>query len=631
MYLTPDLTGENTLYKIDNDIRLIFMDNQVIEFPEAIYADTLTITMLGTTNKILVKGADWNYSSSDIAVERTSEMKLVDSSFSRPLIKRLTIIKSYVGADYRINCTYQRLYPEFAKVALYDNGEPLEFTPDVFAYMLTTLRKHDNLLSPISNVYTITNTNPLLLEVDPKCELSENIIVDEKHTLDVPNNISVIHPIAGSFFWDTLSVTSVELNRALVLNVDYVIFGCDFDKTRITTNPSGVYKFILFLNDFVGSVKISYHAYGGDPTITDVRSLEETTTNLIQYITEAQLLTPSTVSTAPVITVLKNKIEELEDTMRKLATSGRPSYGDLSTGGCLTKKIMANDTNFHWWTVASLYKVDGSNTIFTADTMKLRVQTLYTKFAFDVVVNVNILNPSKILDVKVISATYPKGYIDFTDYTELQNIIRPQIRIIWNENTVSDSGIYLQLGMRLKTVAEETVAVEDWSGAESAWKLISSPNTSVLPEDNTLTLPNNNHVWDTLNSDSKSKSFLLPFPDGHIIWAGESALNRPVAGWINLSLTHLLENEVDITNIKRLRLDLEEDGADVFPVMIDFIPGSKRLVGTSAFSYNGKEAYINAVICRNVVTDKIEFSVNANIVAGLAANQLNIKQALIFL
>ena len=227
--------------------------------------------------------------------------------------------------------------------------------------------------------------------------------------------------------------------------------------------------------------------------------------------------------------------------MRILAQQGRPSYGDVSSGGTLKKRIAANDTDLHWYTIASLYQVDGSSEVFISDIMKLRIRTLNTKFSFDAIVNVNLLHPTNKLNVSCLSATYPKGYIPFEDYTELENIIRPQFRIIWNQNTVQGSGIHLQIGLRLKGFAEETIAVEDWSGSQSCWKLIPTPVNAVLPEDTIVTLPNTDHVWDVLNPDSRQESYLVPFPDGHIIWAGSEALNRPDSGWKSFNLVHLLE------------------------------------------------------------------------------------------
>lgn len=631
MYLTPDLTAENELYKVDNDQRMIITGDQVISFPSPVYLDTVSVIQLGTTNRTLVKNADWAVREEDKDIEAMSAMRLVDSTFSKILIKSLVIIKPYVSADYKINLSYQKLYPIPFKLALYPDTEPLTVTPDLIRDLLETVKRHDYLLSPIQNVHTLTSTTPMLLEPDPHKEKPENFIINETHLINVPENVSVIHPIAGPFFKDSLSIFHVESGNTLAEGVDYQVFGVDLHRTAMSSNPSGVYRFIVFLNNFVGTVKPSYHAYGGDPTLADVNALYEMNNNLTTFVTESQLLTPLTVSAAPAIVLMRNKIAELEETMRRLATTGRPTYGDVSSGGTLKKRIASPDTEHHWWTIASLFKVEGSSDVFVADTMKLRFQSFYTKFAFDAIVNVNLLHPTDKLDVKILSATYPKGYIPFTDYSEVPNIMRPQFRIVWNENTAQDSGAYLQIGMRLKTVAEETIVIEDWSGAESAWKLIPSPDQAVLPEDSVLTLPNSAHIWDSLNPDSRETSYLLPFADGHLVWAGSEALNRPSSGWKNIQLTHLLEKEIDITKIKKMRLDLEELGANKFPVVVEFIPGSEDLVASTSFTYNGKAAYLTGRIYRNPATQAIEISVNADITAGLTSTQLNLRQVLIFL
>lgn len=630
MYLTPDLTGENELYKVDNDQRMIITTDQVVSFNDPIFADSLQVVALGTVNRVLVKGADWNYRNEDLAIEAMSSMKLVDIDFNETLIKSIVILKPYVGAEYRINCSYQRLYPVYSKRALYPGLEPLTVTPDLIRHMLEMLQRHDYLLAPIKDVHTVTDKNCLLLEADPNKERPENFILAERHLINVPDNVAVIHPIGGPFYKDSLKVKHTESGMILTENQHYKVFGVDYNKTEMSTNPSGVYRFVLFTGSFVGTVEIDYHAYGGDPTLEDIRALDETNNNLIQYIIDSQLLTPETVSTAPSIILIRNKLEELEETMRRLATSGRPTYGDVSSGGCLKKRIAANDTEHHWWTIGSLYKVDGSNDVFVADTMKLRIQTFYTKFAFDLVVNFNMLNTSRAMNLSVVSANYPKGYDPFVDYSELGNIIRPQFRIIWNDNTVNQSGALLQIGMRLKTVAEETIAVEDWSGPESAWKLIPSPDEAVLPEDSILTLPNPNHVWDTLNPDSRVASQLVPFEDGHIVWAGTESLNRPSSGWKNIQLAHFLEKEVDIRKIRRMRLDLEEVGAARFPVVLNFISGSSDLNASASFTYNGKPAYVTARIYLNPVSKDIEISLSAEIVAGLASTQLDLRHVIIY-
>ena len=49
-YLLPDLTGENALYKISNDVKRIIKQDQVVSLYDSVFKDTLVITLLGTTN-----------------------------------------------------------------------------------------------------------------------------------------------------------------------------------------------------------------------------------------------------------------------------------------------------------------------------------------------------------------------------------------------------------------------------------------------------------------------------------------------------------------------------------------------------------------------------------------------------
>jgi hypothetical protein len=380
----------------------------------------------------------------------------------------------------------------------------------------------------------------------------------------------------------------------------------------------------------VGQVKVSYHAYGGDPTLYDIRQQEESIDNIRRYVLESQLLTPKTLGNTPQIITISNRILELEEKMRILAQQGRPSYGDVSHGGTLIKKITSVDDELHWYTIAELFKVDGSEEVFVADIMRLSIQTLYTKFTFDVLVNVNIEHPTDRLEVACTSATYPKGYIPFEDYSQIENIIRPQFRIIWNENTVEGSGIFLQIGMRLKGYVEETLAIEDMSGQQSAWKLIPTPVEASLPEDNLIALPSNNHTWDVLNPNSRSESQMIPFPDGHLIWAGQEALNRPNSGWMSHRLVHLLEKDTDIRKIKQIRCDLTEEGGNRFPIMFNFIRGSEKLQSSTTFNYNGKPSYMVAQITRDAVNGNIVIDIAADIVAGPTANRLDLSQVLVF-
>lgn len=633
--ITPDLTGTNINCKVTNDARMIITDDQVVQFHTSVFADSIEMVLVGTATVPLVRDLDWYVSDSDIDYEAMSAMRLRDKTFTKILVKSITMIKTYV-ADYKINMSYQRLYPLQSSIALQNYPEKVDFNPQIWYEVLSAVKRHELLLAPISDIHAEgVIKQPMLLEPDPNQERSSNSIVDEVYSVNVPNKVAVIHPIHGAFFKDTLVIkrTDVaEVDSLLKEGSDYIVYGYDSYKTGNTYNPSGVYKFILFLQPFVCDVKISYHAYGGDPSLHDVKALTESINNLSTYILDSQLLTAETVANAPVVVNMLNKISSLEEEVRILSRQGKPNYGDATSGQTLLKKISAVDTDFHWWTIAELYKVTGTNTdeVFVSGTMKLNVETLLTKFHFTSYVSVNLASETDKIKVHCPISLCPLGYVPFEDYNGLENIIRPQFRIIWNENAVENSGIYLQIGMALKTVATETIAIEDISGLESCWKLIPSPDEVVLPEDDLITLPSGNHIWSTENIDSRSESYLIPLVDGNIIWAGTEPLNRPSSGSKEISLDHFLEDHVDISRVRKIRLDLEQIGFINFPVELAVMSGSDDLFGTTTFTYNGKAAYISCRLRRNSSTNKIELSVGADIVAGLSSAELDLRHVIIY-
>ena len=81
--------------------------------------------------------------------------------------------------------------------------------------------------------------------------------------------------------------------------------------------------------------------------------------------------------------------------------------------------------------------------------------------------------------------------IPYKDYSNIDMIIRPQIRLLW-ANIETPSGTYLQLGFELKTTAEETIGR---GYINSCRKLVEEIASSITPHDNNFLLPNEASVW----------------------------------------------------------------------------------------------------------------------------------------
>jgi len=624
-YYEPDLTGENEAYLNENDVYQIFKDSQRIEFPNPVFKDSISITKLGTINEPLVLGQDWQVNDSDIADTEIARMKVYDNSFDAVLVNAITVIKPYI-TDYSINIVHQDLYPIQIKKMLFNNTV-LEVTPDLIGNMIQTIEYLTAITKPVTDVSAINGNTPYLLLEDPHMENTNNWIPDEEHEVNTLDQQSVIRPLGGSFFKENLVVRIKDNPDTLVENVDYLVFGVDIEKTKNTSIESGVYKFIMVLREFSGIVEIDYHGYGGDPTIYDVTELSEQINNIISFIEGATFLTEDTLPTTTIINQLVEKTQELEDDVRRLYTTN-PSYGDVTSGGSSLMKIASTDTDLHWFSIATLYTVDGGSDIVTADAFRFRLSTLHTKFMFEAIVTVNMNNVNNPMVVNVLGENYPKGFIPFEDYSEINDIIRPQLRIIYNNNEFQNSGIVLQLGFELKNLTDETVVIEDLSGQESCWKLISLEGETVNPQDDVITLPNTDHVYDETNEDSVAISTLVPFRDGFITWVGSVPLNRPYGGFKDIDIDHILPSSIDLSKITKVRVELNEVGGYLFPVEIPIIPGSEDALGAGSFVYNGESAQLNVRFWRESGVPM--FKIQSNIDPSTNAAQLDMKHLFIF-
>lgn len=628
MYYTPDLTGQDPACFKDNDIYAIHKHNQKIVFDVPVYADSIVIKMLdsmGVAGTTLVKGVDWTIQETDYDDTSMSRMKVYDQSFEETLVQSITISRPFANI-YNINIAHQRLYPVAVKKSLL-NGTRLEVTPDLIGNMLENIEYLSMITRPVADSSSLTDGGPMLFDIDPHKEIDRNYVKDEEHEVNVLGDRKIIRPIGGAFFKDSIRIRLANDPSYLEEGVDYIIFRANLNKTRVSSNTSGVYDFILMLREYVGVVRVTYHAFGGEATIYDVNELNKKCSNIIEYLTDSSFLTAGSLGNAPIITALSNKVNFLEDEMRKLL-SGQASYGDVSSGKSILKKIAATDDSLHWYTIASLYQVDGADDIILADRLRFRIKTLKTNMMFDAIVSVNLTNPNNKFSVDVLSEHYEKGFIPYEDYENIHDIIRPQLRIIYNDTMSQNSGVLLQFGIEFKGFTEETIVVEDLSGKEGCWKLIDPPDTAVAPEDDMVQLPNEDYVYSELNPDSTAKSTLVPFKCGYIAWAGGFLLNRPDGGYKEFDLEHILPENIDLKRLTKARLELREDDRLLFPLYIEFIPGSEDFTGLGNFMYNGEPCYINIRIFRDV--DGICIRVTSDVDRNSVAAQLDLVHLFVF-
>lgn len=631
-----DLTGENPAYKVPNLKKRVVTENQVIPLPGPVYPESLEVTIEATVTTSMIRGVDWTITESDYDYDAMGRAQLQDKNWNGRLIKSFTIIKPFI-VPYTINCAYQQLYPNVPGYILSHPDANVEITPEVIYQMLMDIENLKLATAPIEDAHAAAERKPLLLPPDPTKSNKGNVIDGEVWEIDTTIGKKIIFPMAGAFYKDSIKIARGR--HELVSDVaegpdaffkegiDYVITGVDSYGVHNTTNPSGVYHLVIFIIPYVGDVTITYHAYGGNPTVYDVRALYESLTNVYNWVTSANVLTDKTLGTTSLMHELRARLFTLEEEMRKLSNAGKPSYGDATHGTCIAKKIISVDTEFHWWTIASLYKVSGSDTVYTADIGRFQVQSLYTKLLLDFMVAVDINKPEgQQLQVKPLISNIPEGCVMYSDDSQMDMIIRPQLRIVYNHNSVQGSGIYLQLGLRLKGVPEETLAIADMSGMESCFKLVEASEVSVYPEDDNIVLPNPDHYWSIDNPDSHQESVLYPLLDrGHVVWAGSEMLNRPSSGLKTFQLAHCLEKEIDLSRIRNIRLYLEEKNAVRFVVDMPVYGTNEAVTAVGAFSYAAKPASVVFNAVRHPATREVTMNIQSEITAGINSNELNLR------
>lgn len=549
-FYEPDLTGSSPDYLVTNDVYTIFSNSMRIEFNRSIFLSSLTIVVQGTGNVPFVSGTDWTTDNTiDVDYTEMSRMKNIDSSFNATLIKSI-LITSPMTVPYKISCSYQQLYPVPSKIAVSDTGA-VELTPSLILDVLSRLSNVESSLLASQSVLASTQANPRLLPVDVNESIATNLISGEVQTVNVPGGQNVIVPTCGAFYADSVVLTVPGTTTPLVLNTDYILFGADLAKTKLTTNTSGVYKYILMLKQYIGNVNVTYHAFGGDPTLYDAIAMQGELTNISNYLTQTSFLTPSDLGSTAVFLSALNRISSLETSMRNLVNSGSPTYSDVTGNGTsIVTKIRSNDNNLHWWNIASLYQVAGSTDVIIADRMHFRMQLATSHVSADVFVNVD-LNLATPFTIDSISVNQDLGYVPFVSYTPSTPVIMPQFRIIYNNQSGVNSGIYLQIGLELTNLAE-TISIQDLSGSESAWILLPGSSTAILPQDSMVVLPNTTQTWDPSYPNSTSQLHMMPNKTGYLGWGGGTAITAlSTQGTV---LTALVDTNFVVSDITKFRL-----------------------------------------------------------------------------
>jgi len=532
---TPDLSGMDWNYYSTTYQRTIFRAIQKLKFDVPVFQnERFEIGVLGNGTLILEPNVDWVVQADDIDYDAMSVCKSINSNFTGILLKSITIIRPY-SSEYKVQVKFNQLFADYINYARINKDQTIEVTPTLVGNMLEQLTYLQQMVLNPSGLYSPQSSLVKILDENPAGDSVDHLIVDEKHDIDTINGIKYIRPIYGAFFYDSVVVRNGLSNEIFVIDVDYVVLEVDLVKTRATSNPSGVYRTIHILKPYVGEIKVAYRAYGGIADVASVRQLHDRVWAMEEYLSRSSHVTPATLPADPTIIAMRNKLQEIEGQMRLLLQNGLPTYGDVSGGSAVLKKVTAVDQLPHWWSIATLYRVDGSSDNILADVFKFRIKTLLTGLMFEcsVAVNVNGANHSRI-KVTCNNSNIP------TD--TLERYI-PRLRLLEVTAGGVYSGVVLQLGMKLPNILQETFVIEDMSGREGCWKLVPFDALSTPPEDTGVLMPNGVMAWAEGDIPSVDDIATIPFSEGlNLLLTGT---NVAIPAGVTTSINDMVAQEVD--------------------------------------------------------------------------------------
>lgn len=500
-YQIPDLTGINPAYLVTGDTYKILRHDQKIIFDSPIYADGLVINRVvdsleAKTNTPLVLGTDYLISADDVDYTTMSKMPINNSEESKQVLKSITFNFKEGVLPIPVVLSYQSVYNANLQFDPSELGGDIVLTPTLIKTILNRVGSLE-----MSQVYAKNNvaapeiyTSPKLLVEDINCVNPDNVIKDEVYTVSYSQKNTLIVPMFGSFFGDGLSVT-LEDGTLLTLDIDYTPVFSNFAKVKQSTNTSGIYDAILITRVYEGKLKITYHAVGGELTRADLVNSYTLLYGVRDYLDNINIVNSNNIHTQPIVQLHSQQLNNIENNMRILLSKDTANYGNSTNGVTKTASLKSNDTNLHWWTIASLYKTSNvSNaTVVIKDRLKIHVQLSSIGYISDVEVSVNLasLTPvsittrNTICDMKWdgITPVYTSGFPTFVSI--------PQYRVIWSIVDGKYAGAFLQIGIPLPT--NDTLAVEDTSGVESCWMLVDTISADY--SDTNITLPDGMTVW----------------------------------------------------------------------------------------------------------------------------------------
>lgn len=554
-YYNMDLTGTDPAYQRAGDIYVFSQAGDVIDFGRPVFLNSISVVTTDGNATPLVNGTDWAAEASDYDTTAKSRALTKDITFSAPLVKSITVLKT-LGT--KVSISYQCLYSQSPTSATEDNSSSVEFNPAAWSDVLGRLGVLEQDARTVADTSASTTAQPKLLPYDATGTASTNLVTGEAYTINTFGNQKTIRLAQGTFYRDSLVLTTSDGTYTLVDGTDYLPVCLNAGKTKAASNMSGAYDLIMVTYKYAGTLNAKYQAVGGSPSVSDIAAVYTNLEAIKTFLNSTSMISEDALpDTLPIKNII-TRLSSVESNVRKLLL-GNPTYGDTTTGISVVKYLHSADTaGLHWYTLATLYKVEGSTSLVTADRMRFRFHMTNAGMMGDVIVAFDADNPMKNMTVSTAGVLQNVSFVPYGASNAIA-VVYPQFRVIWNNNAGVISGAILQIGLNIPT-GSETIEIEDISGTESCWILDQTASTAAAAlsfTDDNITLPDGTSKWSSSGTDSKVAVQMMPNADGYLVFEGTQAMSTfdTTAGQ-SWNVAHSLPTHFRVVDIKSLIVDI---------------------------------------------------------------------------
>lgn len=626
-----DLTGNDPSFFRPDERRMVFREDQIIEFNEPVYAESIHVFMISSEGTHeLTDGVDYEVPNahSDMVDEfAISEAKIcvndeaTGTIFNKLLVKGIKIIREFVS-DYQISIQYQAFYRKPTDYV--GNGTGPDYSRALMKEVIDRIHYLENVKNPVESITTADVADIRPLDEDLTATAESNFIQYEEHRIDVPNNIYAIRPLYGTFYdtedlvvtfngSETRTITEEDLGKSifleetggklpltesnisqyvgkvfriyedditLVRDVDYFIRGIDHIRTRIANTSAGVYDRIIISKKLKGTVKVTYHAFGGEVTIKDIWALKHAVISLYTNLENGRFLTEDSLKALPVLASLIQRVDHIEDLCHIVSPyQFRYLY-----------RVLEGNSDDLWVDVAKLYndswtRLSGVPTLHSEEFCLSNEALNYCAY-FNLKHNLD-LGKLEVCHSRIAASSFSSAGVDYFDLRKT-----PKFRIVYDENDLS-KGIVLQISIINKNEGDGAWQIRAVKGSESAWSIIDS-NGGVKGETSLTTELPDGSVWDIT---SNSVTNIAVLSDPYTFFYGSIPLSMIDAA--SYRDGEIYDNEANGTDLEDEPGKVELEGYNL-PIIME--NNAFNLASVKGFRFHIFDRYVGNMIIQNTGT-----------------------------